>query len=310
MAERLANTAEHLALAEQLGDPRLRWYALATRLQPCMEAGDIDAVDRCLGELGALTADLGQPHLAWAATLDRTWRVLLAGDVAAAEALAQAAFDVGSASGQRDAFMYFAAQLLAIRWTQGRLGELVPMLEQTAADNTGVPAFRALLALAYVEDDRPEAAHALLVEAAAGRFAELPVDMTWTSGITAWADVAARLEARGAAEVLYELLAPWASLVVFNGIYVMGSVARSVAGLAATIGDARAAALHFADACAVHERLAAPALRARTELEWGIWLGRCQEPERSAALLAAARDGAERLGLAGLVRRAERALAS
>jgi hypothetical protein len=307
LPERLANTAEHLAVTARLTNPRARWYALATRLQPCMEAGDIAEVDRCLAAVWRLTLDLGQPHLAWAGTLDRAWRALLASNLAEAEGLATEAFEVGKTCGQGDAFTYFAAQLLAIRWTQGRLGELVPMLEQAVSEAPGIPAFRALLALAYVEDRRADDARPLLA-AAAGRFADLPVDMTWTSGMTAWAEVAARLRAEGAAAVLYDLLEPCADLVVFNGIYVLGGVARSLGLLAGALGRPEAAERHFTAALALHSRIDAPALLARTQLDWGLDLRQRGESVRAGRLLEAARDAAGRLGLTGIARRAEEGL--
>ncbi len=306
-AERLANTAEHMAIVAQLDDPLARWYASATRPQTCMEAGDIVEVDRHLEILWQLTQELGQPHLRWAATINRAWRALLAGRLAEAEKLATEAYQAGDASGEGDALAYYAAQLLAIRFDQGRLGELIPVLEQAVAENPGIPGFKACLALAYNEDGRREQAAPILEEERASRFECVPLDIGWLSTLALYAEVAAGLKAREAATLLYGLLAPWEGQVVFNGLFVFGAVTRSLGLLAAICGRAADADRHFAAAATLHERIGAPVLLARTRLDWAGMLlaqGAAGDHERARLLTRDALATARALDLVGLERRA------
>ena len=71
---------------------------------------------------------------------------LLSGDPDRAEQLATAALEIGTESGQPDAFGFYGAEMIGIRRQQGRYGELVPMIEQVAAENPALPVFRATLA--------------------------------------------------------------------------------------------------------------------------------------------------------------------
>ncbi len=313
LPERLANTAEHVAVAAQLGDPLARWYASATRPQACMEAGDIAEVDHHLAILWELTLELGRPHQLWAATIDRAWRALLGGQIAAAESLATEACEIGAASGQRDALGYYTGQLTAIRFDQGRLGELAPMIEPVVARRPGTPLLRASLALAYCELERADDARRVLDAAFASGFDDLPVDMGWLTEMALYAEVSARLGARAPAMVLYDRLAPWPRHVVFNGLYVFGSVSRSLALLASTVEHYDDAERHFAVAAAVHEEIGAPALRARTRLDRAqMLLRRLRAGDRAHArtLLSQALGTARDLGLAGIERRARSLLAT
>src|SRR3546814_12162169 len=95
----------------------------------------------------------------------RAMRLGVRGGCRDAEAAAEAAFEVGISSGQPDAVTWFAGQLFTLRWQQGRLHELVDMIEaevDSAAE--GIPAWRTAYALALAEAGRLSEAEALLDE--------------------------------------------------------------------------------------------------------------------------------------------------
>jgi len=309
-AERLANSAEHVAVAARVPDPLARWYASATRLQFCLEAGDLAEVDRHLDVLRTLTPELGrQTHLRWAASIDFAWRALLAARLGDAEKLASEAYELGVANGQQDALTYYAGQLFAIRFEQGRVDEMIVLLEGAVADNPLLPAFQSALALAYCEADRKPEALPLLEKAAAGRFAEQPLDLSWTTGMAFYAEVSHRLGQREPARQLYERLAPFARLVVFNGLFVFGAVERSLGLLAHALGDLDRAQTHLQAAIELHSQLEAPALLARTQLDLAatrLERGAPSGDEEARSLIEAARSSARHLGLTALERRALR----
>ena len=305
VAERLVQTAEAVRLASSLDDPGARFWAAYARLYPSMQLGDVDDFDRCLANLTAIARAVGQPMLSWAAVCPQPWRLMLAGDAVSAERAAEQALQLGGESGQQDAFLIYGAQLMIIRWHQGRLGELVPMLEQLMAATPSVPGFTAALAWAHAEGGDLDAAQRLVDGARAMPF-ELPYDVVWLYGTSIWAEVASQLGDALAADQLYDRLTPWHRQVVFAGVTGLGAVAHHIGQLAAVLGRTREAVAHFSEALAIHESLRAPFHIARTKLEWGRLL---LEHDRAGAteLLSAACELAEQHGcvrVEGLAREA------
>ena len=68
MAERVADTAEALAIAETLGEPALLHGACAYAVTTAMQSGDFEEADRCLEMMRTLSARLQQPALTWMST--------------------------------------------------------------------------------------------------------------------------------------------------------------------------------------------------------------------------------------------------
>ena len=96
-----------------------------------------------------------------------TWpfSAVLVGDLEIAEDLATAALNFGLETGQEDALIIFGAQLLNIRIRQGRLAELLPLVEDAVASRPRLGVYRAVLAVARVGSRRPRT----LSSAARGR---------------------------------------------------------------------------------------------------------------------------------------------
>ncbi len=114
---------------------------------------------------------------------------------------------VGTDSGQPDAADIFGAQLMIVCFQRGTMGDLVPLIEEAMAENPGIPAFVAALALAHAEEDRFDAARRLLEEFAATNF-ELPMDPAWISEMVAYAEAAIVCRDQEYAEPLLVPLAP------------------------------------------------------------------------------------------------------
>jgi tetratricopeptide (TPR) repeat protein len=202
----------------------------------------------------------------------------------------------------------FGTQVTNIRWHQGRLREILPLIEQTAAAGSGLPGFRAVLAWAHAEAGDRDIAQCLLDEARRSRFA-LPYDIVWLTGTALWADTASRLGDSDAAELLYRRLSPWHDRVAYTGTSLRGAVAHYLGQLADALGRTDAAVVHFAEALVVNERLRAPFHISRTKLELGRLLLE-REPERAQALLNDARDLARQYAYARIEHLAHEALPS
>jgi DNA-binding SARP family transcriptional activator len=305
--KRLAYTEELIGLAERLGDPVITVRASVYRARTLAESGNLEAADPYLDRADRLAEELGQPTLRWLVGHVRTLRIILAGDLQEGERRAYAAFELGQATGQRDAPTYLASQLFFVRFDQGRLGELEDRFAERVAALPGLPVARAFLALLLCELDRPEEARAHYEFLAADDFSGLPLDVTWMNAVVSCAAVCTYLADEARARVLFGLLVPYASQIVFTAGGSLGAVAHYLALLATTFGDFDEAERRFVVAATTHQRIGAPNWLARTQLEWARMLLTRRRPgdeERARDLLGQAVATARDRGLNNIERRA------
>jgi hypothetical protein len=160
-----------------------------------------------------------------------------AGRFADAEALAAVCASRGAAAGDADHAWWSGAQLVTIRWYQGRLTELLPMLhdrvhspELSAVDNSAVAA---LAVAAALSGDRPGAASALAALCGSD-LAALPRSSSWLVTMNGVVEAAYLLEEPDVAARAYELLRPHAHLPMIGslGVTCFGS-AQHALGVAA-----------------------------------------------------------------------------
>ena len=290
----MADATEALTSAKILGDPEVFYHACSQAQINAIQAGDFDLAARCLDTMRALSGRLRQPTLMWMTSFKDAGDALMAGDATRAEQLATAALQLGTDSGQPDAFAIYGSQLMYIRHQQGRLGELVALIEQAVTENPGLPAFRPILASAHLEAGNDVIALGLLDSAAADEFASLPMDFVWMMGMTFYASVAVELRANRPAQTLYELLAPYSGQVPFIGTLGFFPVSLALGGLASVLGRYDEAESYFADAAHMAGRGHMKFFEARTQLEWGRMLAGRRGPgdvERARTLLQQARLG-------------------
>jgi tetratricopeptide (TPR) repeat protein len=307
LQERLANSDENVAAARRTGDPVAEFHAVHWRAAGLVEAARLTDAWRDVEHEAALAERLGQPMMRWLATYDHGNLEIIAGSLAEAEQHAHEALQIATLSAQPDALSFFTSQLTNIRYEQGRLAELQPLIAQVVADNPGIPAFRAVLALACCEGDLDDEARRILRHETSSHFSELPPDVTWLPGLAIYAEVAAHVQDRAAAEVLYGLLEPWAGQVVYSGISAWGCVDHHLGATAAVIGRYAEAEEHLRRAAELNAELRAPIWVARTELATARLLlmrDGAGDRERGRALLERAAAASQRLGSATLARRA------
>jgi len=181
------------------------------------------------------------------------------GDLDRAEILAWACAERGRLAGDIDATGWYGAQLVAIRWYQGRLVEALPMLTElvdsptlSATDNSGRAALAVAAALA---GDRPAAASALAT--LSGRdLADLPRSSSWLATLGGVVEAAHLLGDVPLSNRAYELLSPYADrpMVGSLGIACFGSVHHALGVAALTAGDLDRAVEHLQ--AAVRQNLA------------------------------------------------------
>jgi hypothetical protein len=123
--ERVANLREAVELADRVGDPALQFLA-ASRACNVLEAGDLDGINARIARMTELIETVPQPIMRWQLRFTEVPLALMAGGLEEAEALAMEAFQVSG--GSADGLTIFGAQIMIIRWEQGRLHELVDLV--------------------------------------------------------------------------------------------------------------------------------------------------------------------------------------
>jgi hypothetical protein len=244
--------------------------------------------ERYLERESQLAEEIREPHARWLTEVHHYSRAIVRGRIGEAAERAESALLLGQEAGQPDAFTVWAGQMFFVQLWQGRVGEWVPVLEQTAESNPGIPAFRSGLAQAYCEVGRQDEAGALLDQEAGDRFEGVPMDLTWLGTLVGFGKVASQLHHIESAVQLYELMAPFGDQVATNGAVVFGTVANVLGGLAAALRRGEESDHWFAAATVLEESMDAPLLRADTLVRWARALAERQSrpDERKAVRLA------------------------
>jgi tetratricopeptide (TPR) repeat protein len=251
-------------LAERFGDPELRFWSqwLATHAG---EAGDFAEVDRSIEAARAMAEEIGHPALLWTCLFSESCRLRVAARLHEAEAVAARA---GRMS-EPDAGMLVTGQRVGLLWEQGRSEEIVDLVLQAHADNPGISGFRPAAAVVLTEAGRHDDARALLDAAGREGFDAVPRDNVWATTLALWSEVVYQLGAVEHARPLYDELAPWHHMMVWNTAVAYNSFDHYLGGLAATLGERDTAERHFDRAIATAERIPAPLWLARTLLWYG-----------------------------------------
>jgi class 3 adenylate cyclase len=307
----LERSARAMALAERVGDPVQIMFAAHWREEAAIMAGDVDELDRAMGIVRELVDRLDQPVLRWTYLFTRAWRAMMAGDTDVADRFALESFQIGTDSGQPDAFVMYGGQLITIGLQRGTLGELVPILNQMHEDAPDVGgAVTAALTLARAEAGDLDEVRQLLGEMAANNF-ESSIDATWLTAMVWCADAAIALGEPEFVEAIFDRLAPWADLWPSNGAECESPVSQYLGALATCLGRFDEAELYFARAMVECQRTGAKFFAARTNLFWGVMLSQRSHDgdlARARELLEAARDLAATHHYANVERRAVAAL--
>jgi class 3 adenylate cyclase len=256
--------AEGLRVADELGDPSIRFWATYQQQAAHTEAGDVQRSRAGLASMRALADEIGEPTMDWLTTYTEAAMQTVAGRFGAAEALAERA---GRAE-EPDAPIVYGSQIATLRWSQGRVGEVIPLLEQGVQLAPRIPAYSAALALAYCETGRPEQAAPIVRELTADDLAGLPWDAAWSVGASMLSLACAEVGDRAAAEVLLRHLVPFKHLWVYNNVVCQGPLSLYAGVLEALLERRDEAQASLCDAVSGCQRLGAPFLVSRAHLVW------------------------------------------
>ncbi|GIH09266.1 hypothetical protein Rhe02_73330 [Rhizocola hellebori] len=250
--------------------------------------------ERRLAELRHKTALKGYAAARFVTDAMKVMLAIRCGNFDAAERMADICAAKGQTAGDADAVGWHGAHLIAIRWYQGRLTELVPMLRLaidspalSTVDNSYLAALCAALA---VRGDRLEAA-ALLARLRGNSLADLPQSSSWLITMYGIVEASALLGDAAVAAEAYNLLAPHRDLPMMAGLGVacFGSVEHALGVACLTTDEAPRAAEHFRRA--VQRNLAIGHLPAAALSRSRLAQAQALPPQRARDLVQGRRHG-------------------
>ncbi len=303
--ERLLIADELMAVAAPAGDRTLSIMGLLWRTVDLFLLGHIEA-ERSLADL-RLRAEQTDMLVARAvvAAID-TMLLMRVGRLDEAEVAATKCHELGTEAGDADADPWYLAQLFAIRWLQGRGGELLPVLQQLVRGTTLVHANAGYLwtveAALAAEAGVHDVARTALDRVLANELESLPETSAWLPALFGVAEAAAILGDTTAAHEAAQHLEPYASLPVMGSLAILcfGSAARALGLARRTLGDLDGAVTALEGAVVHNRRLAHLPMLAITRADLAATLyQRDGDDDRARAdeLLSHAISDGEALGL-------------
>jgi tetratricopeptide (TPR) repeat protein len=296
----VAEATEVIELAEAAGEHETALKARSWRINNLLTVGLVESAFEDIDRFGELAAKLRQPRCLWYAPLFKAMRALMEGQFEEAERFDAQSARIGQEVDASLSALLSGAQLLYLRWWQGRLDELAPAVEGFAAQYPAMPAWRCALALIRREledlDGTRDVLRSIAVE-------ELPHDNIWMVALTFLSEAAGWAREAATAAKLERLLRPFSDLVAVSpDAACLGPVSRLMGLVVAAQGRRDEALPLLERAVSQCVELRAPPLVALSQIDYA-------EQSDDLTLAREALGTAERLGMSRVIVRAERLLA-
>ena len=271
--ERLAAATEMVALAREEGDDELTATGLGWRLVAALQLGHLDQVDADQRAHAEVARRLGLAGPAADAEGWSAMRALLEGRPDDARSSAADAFQLAVEAGDPEADESFLLQRWwsALEWgTATALSEVIVECRDRASTGARGRTWRSALALALARNGELDLAADELRRVADHGLGELVRDAGRLQPLAGLAEVAWMVGDGHRAAMVGPRLEPFADQLVVGSraLVCQGSVARACGMVAAAAHRWDEAQRHFQAALAVHRRIGALPLLARTQLEW------------------------------------------
>lgn len=256
----------------------------------------MEGADAALSRLARAAESVRQPFHRWLAVALRATHAHALGRLDLAEQLTFEALRIGQEADSPNAVLFFGTQLFHLRREQGRVDELLPLMQRIVDERPALPVFRIGIPLIHALSGRLDEARAAFEPIAARDFADVPHDIHRAPLLSSAALVAARLGDTRRAARLLDALRPLAGHVLLAGVgtYWSGAADFVLGLLEETLGRYDAAVLRFGQAAAIARRAGARLHEAHALEALGRVLPRRgTSADRARAL--AARSEAERI---------------
>jgi eukaryotic-like serine/threonine-protein kinase len=264
---RLANAEEMLRIATDRRDDEMAFMARHARLHCCLELCNVEGMDTELAAMTRLTERIRQPFYLWVTNFLRATRTIVHGRLHEAERLAGDAQAIGRLR-ESDYVVYGLehAQIVTIRWQQGRMNELGERIRVHGERYRLVARWRN--AFWAVEAGDQAAAREEVERHAPDGFADLPRNGLWILHLCSLAEACVLVRDKERAAQIYDLLAPYAdrnAIAISTMPY--GPVALRLGMIATLLTRWDEADGHFELAMERCEQLGARAITARVLYE-------------------------------------------
>lgn len=251
-------------------NPELRWLARWFGFRDALIDGDGDRLGWALRDIRNPSNKAERRHTfvvlgkSFDMDMQRSWAeatmALIHGDFDLAEQCAEQALHVGLSQlairddgfGEGWVTASYGLLLLAIRHGQGRLAELVEVVETSAPL---VPAWRVAIIIVNHAAGNIERVESELAGITADNFAALVPDPTWTSAMFLLAEPVAEFCDPAVVVELYDLISPFQDRMSYSGLCTFGPMHEACATLANALGKTELESSHRERAREVHRRL-------------------------------------------------------
>ncbi len=306
--ERIKLIDEILETAHQLDDKHLLLELFAFRSYDHLALGDVDSWDHDLNTFQEISEEVSERFYNYNYRTMRATQAILAGRFKEGERLAQDGLETGQKLGVENAEGVMGVQMFTIRRDQGRLQEIAPLVKHFVSEHGANAAWRPGLALIYAEIGQLEEAQVEFERLATDDFAVMPYDSLWQTCLTYLAEVCDELRDVERAQVLYDLLLPYAKLtvVVGNAVVCLGATSRFLGQLASTLAHWDDAETHFKHALELNGAMVAMPAVAYTQYHYArmfLRRGKREDALQASELIDEAMANAQQLGMQGLLSR-------
>lgn len=299
---RLVAVEEMIAITKSLGDQERLADALDLYVYDQLELGHIDRVDEAIAAQKRAAEEIKQPFQLHVAAVFQTMRAIMRGEFENAERLANEAADISRQIGLAEMDGILGVHMFTIRWEQGRLNEVAPILKLYVASNPTSAFWRPGLALIFRTLDLRDECQSIFEELVSEAVAFVPQDSLRVSSLAYLSEVCVYLGDAERAATLYEMLLPYdgRTVVVGGATACYGAAARYLGMLATIMADWPAAERHFEGALKLDARMGSRPWLAHGQCEYAAMLlarGRDADHRRALALLDAALVAAQEMGM-------------
>lgn len=308
IAERLLLASELLGLAETRGDSEMALQSRHWLVMDLMASGQIELARRHIAVHAALAVQQRQPLYLWSAAKWRAAIATIEGRFADAEKESLVAHEIGKSVEPRNADASFLTQQFALLLERGDVGHFADAATGWGLGEGFDAAFACGRAALFWAADRADAFAGEIAAIEAIGLENFPRDVSWLSALGLLAEPVSAVADARLRQTAYDLLSPFRGRVVVVGMLdtCFGSISRHLGLLATGLDLYSEADAHFAEAMAMHRKMGARPLIARTQRDWAAMLLRRAaegDLERALPLLDAALTTARALGMDGFERK-------
>jgi DNA-binding winged helix-turn-helix (wHTH) protein/tetratricopeptide (TPR) repeat protein len=260
---RFALAREMFDVAEASSDASLAAVGHEVLMGAHILRGDLQAGDRELAAYARIARELRQPVFLWQALVWQGSRAASLGKFAEAERLIAEARERGRGRISMSDFV-FAGQMYQLRSARGDAddveGSPIFFGEMMEAPYSWAPAIRSALAQVHADRGDVEVARREFDDLAREDFRELPRDEHWLPILGSYGGLATALDDEPRGARVYELLEPYADLLMVHDILrvPIGTVSMVLANLATMLGRYEAAESHYERALAIEGAMDSP----------------------------------------------------